>query len=157
MQNLITNEQVISLAFGDGEYISPSVVLASDISAAEYRYIIPIVGEQLYEELLKGSHATLLNDYVAPALAMAVRTMIQPSLNVRTGQAGLHIPSSARADTSTKGVTNALHKSLRLRRQTLLKRLSSYLMANGYRFPSYDVREDIMQKWRIDGGYVQSV
>ena len=83
--------------------------------------------------------------------------MIQPSLNVRTGQAGLHIPSSARADTSTKGVTNALHKSLRLRRQTLLKRLSNYLMANGYRFPSYDAGEDIMQKWRIDGGYVQSV
>ena len=155
MQNLITNEQVISLAFGDGEYISPSVVLASDISAAEYRYIIPIVGEQLYEELLKGSHATLLNDYVAPALAMAVRTMIQPSLNVRTGELGLYIPSSARSDTAIKTAVHTLHKSLRLRRQSLLKRLSNYLKRNASEFASYDAGNDIMQRCSIDGGYVQ--
>lgn len=157
MQNLITNEQVISLAFGDGEYISPSVILASDIASATHRYILPIVGEELYEEMLNGSHPTLFKDYVAPALAMAVRTMIQPALNVRTGQAGLHIPSSARADTSTKGVTNALHKSLRLRRQTLLRRLSDYLKEHTVQFTSYNADADIMQKCRINGGYVQSV
>jgi hypothetical protein len=155
MQNLITNEQVISLAFGDGEYVSPNVVHDSDIAAATYRYIIPIVGEKLYEEMVEGSHQTLLSDYVAPALAMAVRTMIQPALNVRTGQGGLVIPSSARADTSTRGVTNALHKSLRLRRQTLLRRLSDYLRSQATEFASYDVEGDIMQKCRINGGYIQ--
>ena len=101
MKNIITNEEVIELAFGDGEYVSPDVVGDADIAAAAIHYIIPVVGAELYEEMLEGSHPTLRNDFVAPALAMAVRTMIQPSLNVRTGQAGLHIPSSARADTST--------------------------------------------------------
>ena len=95
MKNLITNEQVISLAFGDGEYLSPEVVLDSDIASATEQYIIPVVGAQLCEEMLNGAQRTLLNDYVAPALAMAVRTMIQPALNVRTGQGGLYIPSSA--------------------------------------------------------------
>ena len=94
MQNVITNEQVIQLAFGDGEYLSPEVILVSDITTAEHRYILPLVGEELYKALLGGSYATLLNDYVAPALAMAVRTMIQPALNVCTGQAGLRISSS---------------------------------------------------------------
>lgn len=157
MKNLITNEQVIMLAFGDGEYLSPSVVLDADIASAAHRYIIPVVGAELYEAMLGGSHKALLDDFVAPALAMAVRTMIQPALNVRTGQAGLHIPSSARADTSTKGVTNALHKSLRLRRQALLRRLSDYLKEHATEFTEYDSGKDIMQKWRIDGGYVQSV
>lgn len=143
------------MAFSDGEYVSPEVVLDSDIASAAHRYIIPIVGEKLYEEMLEGSHPTLVSDFVAPALAMAVRTMIQPALNVRTGQAGLHIPSSARADTSTKGVTNALHKSLRLRRSALLRRLSDHLRDSASHFASYDAGSDIMQRCRIDGGYLQ--
>ena len=155
MKNLLTNEQVISLAFGDGEYLSPEVVLDSDIAAAEERYILPVVGERLYSELLKGSHPTLLNNFVAPALAMAVRTMIQPALNVRTGQGGLHISSSARSDTSIKSTTQALQKSLRQRRQTLLRRLSNHLREHTSEFSSYEVERDALQKCTIDGGYVQ--
>ena len=155
MKNLITNEQVIKLAFSDGEYVSPEVVLDSDIASAADRYIVPIVGTELYEEMLGGSHTTLLDDYVAPALAMAVRTMIQPSLNVRTGELGLYIPSSARSDTAIKTAVHTLHKSLRLRRQSLLKRLSNYLKRNASEFASYDAGNDIMQRCSINGGYVQ--
>ena len=155
MKNLITNEQVISLAFGDGEYLSPEVVLDADIASATSRYIIPVVGDELYEEMLNGSQKSLLDDYVAPALAMAVRTMIQPALNVRTGQGGLHIPSSARSDTSIKTTSQALQKSLYRRRHALLKRLSNYLKRNASKFPSYDANHDAMQKCAINGGYVQ--
>lgn len=155
MKNIITNEEVIELAFGDGEYVSPDVVGDADIAAAAIHYIIPVVGAELYEEMLEGSHPTLRNDFVAPALAMAVRTMIQPALNVRTGQGGLHIPSSARSDTSIKTTTLALQKSLCRRRQVLLRRLSNHLRNHPSEFPSYKANEDAMQKCRIDGGYVQ--
>jgi hypothetical protein len=156
MKNLITNEQVISLAFADGEYLSPEVVLDSDIATATSRYIIPIVGAELYEAMLNGSHQSLLDDFVAPALAMAVRTMIQPALNVRTGQTGLHISSSARSDSSTRSAVNALHKSLRLRRRELLRRLSNHLRNHQSEFASYDAGRDIMQRCAINGGYLQS-
>ena len=155
MKNLITNEQVIKLAFGDGEFLSPDVVLDSDIASATHRYIIPVVGAELCEAMLGGSHKTLLDDFVAPALAMAVRTMIQPALNVRTGQAGLSISSSLRSDSSTKSAIGSLQRSLRNRRQALLRRLSNYLKNNASEFPSYDVGKDAMQKCSIDGGYVQ--
>ena len=155
MKNLITNEQIISLAFGDGEYLSAEVIRDSDIASAAERYIIPVVGAEFYEEMLDGSHAALVEEYVAPALAMAVRTMIQPALNVRTGQTGLHIPTSARSDTSTKSATQALQKSLRLRRQSLLRRLSNYLKREASAFPSYNPNCDVLQNCRIDGGYVQ--
>lgn len=155
MKNLITNEQVISLAFGDGEYLSAGVIHDSDIASAAERYILPVVGAEFYKEMLDGSHAPLVEEYVAPALAMAVRTLIQPSLNVRTGQTGLHIPASMRADTSTKNAMQLLQKSLRLRRQSLLRRLSNYLKREASAFPSYNPNCDVMQKCRIDGGYVQ--
>ena len=155
MKNLITNEQVISLAFGDGEYLSPEVILDSDIALAEDRYIVPVVGAELHQALLDGSYPTLLDDFVAPALAMAVRTMIQPALNVCTGQAGLRISSSLRADSSTKSAMEMLQKSLRLRRQILLKRLSNYLKAHASQFPTYDAESDILQHCTIDGGYIQ--
>ena len=155
MKTLITNEQVISLSFGDGEYISPEVVLDSDIASATFRYIIPVVGAELYEALLNGSHRALLDDFVAPALAMAVRTMIQPALNVRTSQLGLRISSSLRADSSTKTAMESLQKSLRLRRQSLLKRLSNYLKNHASEFSEYKPNCDIMQKCSIDGGFVQ--
>lgn len=155
MKNVITNEQVISLAFGDGEYISPEVILDSDIALAADRHIIPVVGKELYQEMLNGSQSALLKDYVAPALAMAVRTIIQPALNVRTGQAGLSISSSLRSDSSTKSAINTLQRSLRNRRQALLRRLSNYLKNHASEFPSYEVSRDAMQRCSIDGGYVQ--
>jgi hypothetical protein len=105
--------------------------------------------------LLDGSYPTLLDDFVAPALAMAVRTMIQPALNVCTGQAGLRISSSLRADSSTKSAMEKLQKSLRLRRQILLKQLSNYLKAHAELFPTYDAECDILQHCTIDGGYIQ--
>lgn len=155
MKNLITNEQVISLAFGDGEYLSPEVVLDSDIVAAAEKYILPVVGEELYEEMLNGSHNSLVDNFVAPALAMAVRTMIQPALNVRTGQTGLHISSSMRADTSTKSAAQMLQKSLYARRQVLLKRLSNHLKRHASEFASYNPEKDVLQRCSINGGYVQ--
>ena len=155
MKNLITNEQVISLSFGDGEYLSPEVILDSDIVSAASRYIIPVVGAELYEALLDGSHRALLDDFVAPALAMAVRTMIQPALNVRTGQLGLQISSSLRADSSTKTAMHALQKSLRVRRQALLKRLSNHLKEHASEYPDYNPDNDVLQKCSIDGGFVQ--
>ncbi len=155
MKNLITNEQVISLAFGDGEYLAAEVVLDSDIASAAEQYILPVVGTKLYEEMVNGSQKSLLDDYVAPALAMAVRTMIQPALNVRTGQGGLYIPSSARSDTSIRSTSQALQRSLCRRRQALLRRLSNYLKRNASKFPSYNASHDAMQKCSINGGYVQ--
>ena len=144
------------MAFGDGEYLSPEVILVSDITAAEHRYILPLVGAELYQALLEGSYPTLLNDFVAPALAMAVRTTIQPSLNVRTGSAGLYIPASTRGDNASRSATQSLHKSLRMRRQTLLRRLSSHLAAHTSEFKEYDPKSDIMQKCTINGGFVQT-
>lgn len=156
MDTLITKEEVVALAFADGEYLSPDAIGESDIALAEHRYILPIVGDALYTELLGGMHPTLQSEYLLPALAMAVRSVVQPSLNVRTGQAGLIISTSLRADSSTKSAMSMLQRSINSRRRALLKRLSHYLKNHASEFPAYNARRDAMQRCSIDGGYVQT-
>ena len=156
MKTLIKNTDVIALAFGDGEYLSAEVVGEVDIAVAEERYIRPILGKALYEALLGGDYGTLCAEYVAPAVAMAVRTMIQPALNVRTGQAGLSISSSLRSDTASKSAIGELQRSLVKRRRALCRRLSNYLKIHASEFPEYDRRTDVLQHCVIDGGYIQS-
>lgn len=155
MKTLITPAQTIELAFHDGEYVSPAAVGESDIAAAEHRYIEPIIGTLLTEALAEGRYAELKNEYVAPALAMSVRTLVQRSLNVRTGQVGLSIPTGRGSDTALRSASDELQRTLRHRSRALLRRLSDYLAAHADEFPEYDPKRDAMQKCSIDGGIVQ--
>lgn len=155
MKTLITPAQAVALAFTDGEYVSPATVGEPDIAAAMHRYVLPVVGGSLADALAEGRYAALTEDYVAPALAMSVRTMIQRSLNVRTGQVGLSIPTGRGSDTALKSASDELQRSLARRRRALLRRLSDYLAAHAEEFPEYRPEEDAMQKCSIDGGFVQ--
>ncbi len=155
MKSLITPQKVVELAFGDGEYVADSAVSVADIASAEFCHIRPIVGKELYERLLDNAYPELVEEYVAPAIAMAVRTMIQPALNVRTGQTGLVMPSTAHASTASTAASEALLCSLRQRRQRLLARLACHLKENAERYPEYDAANDITNKCRIDGGFIQ--
>lgn len=155
MKTLITPAQAVALAFADGEYVSSATVGTPDIAAAMHRYVLPVIGCSLADALAEGRYAALTEDYVAPALAMSVRTMIQRSLNVRTGQVGLSIPTGRGSDTALKSASDELQRSLVRRRHALLRRLSDYLAAHAGEFPEYRPEEDAMQKCSIDGGFVQ--
>ena len=155
MQTLITPAQVVALAFADGEYISPEALLEADIAAASHSYIEPVAGRALCDALVAGRYPELLADYVAPALAMAVRTLLQRALNVRTGQMGLVVPDISGAQAAVQSAAAELQRSLTERRRLLLGRLSDYLAANEEQFPEYDASHDAMRKCRIYGGFVQ--
>jgi hypothetical protein len=114
-----------------------------------------VVGDALWEALLAGKYPSLVEEYVAPALAMAVRTLIQPALNVRTGQCGLSIAATYRSDSATKSATESLLRSLVKRRKALFQRLSEHLKTNAAEYVEYDVSRDALQKCSIYGGIVQ--
>ena len=54
MKTLITPEQVVALAYADGEYLPPEQITGADIAAAEERRIVPVVGRGLYGRLQIG-------------------------------------------------------------------------------------------------------
>ena len=117
MKTLITPSQAVALAFADGEYLAPEAITEADIAAAEHRYIEPVAGSALCEALAAGIYPALLADYVAPALAMAVRTMVQRALNVRTGQMGLSVPDCSGSQTAVQSAAAELQRSIVARRR----------------------------------------
>ena len=154
MKTLITPAQVVATAFGDGEYIAPEVIGEADIAAACHHYITPILGQTLHEALLGGAYPELLEDYVQPALAFAVRVSIQRSLNVRTGAMGLSAPHGGSSAVTT-AAADALQASLRRRARDLRKRLSDHLCRNAERYAEYNPKNDSMKNCSIYGGFIQ--
>ncbi len=129
--NLITPEEVYGLAYANvSEYTPVEVITENDITVAERRYLIPVVGDELYASLLAGSYSSLLDDYVAPALALFVREVIDA-------------PS---APASKAGLRRA---------RTMLKRLSDHLDDNSSSYAEYDEDTNILKRCRIHGGDIQ--
>ena len=155
MKTLITPQQTASLAFADGGYVAAEVISLHDIAAAEERYIVPVLGESLREALLEGRYAELLDDYVAPALAMAVRTMLQRALNVSTGQAGLVGPECEGATAASAAAADALQRSLVERRRALVRRLSAHLRSCSSAYPEYKPSRDAVQRCSLYGDIIQ--
>ena len=58
-QNITTPAEVIAIAFGDGEWLSPEAISTADITAATELWIRPIVGQALLDEVAKGGYAQL--------------------------------------------------------------------------------------------------
>ena len=155
MKTLITNTQVVELAFDGSEYISPQSITTADITAATARFIAPIVGERLLAALEQNRYPTLLDEFVLPALAMGVRVLVQPSLNVRLTTTGLTAPSSPTTSAATDTVSKELFRSLVVRLRQLYRRLSDHLNANALQYEEYDAEANPLNRYDIYGGVVQ--
>ena len=142
MNTLVTPLQVLKLAFGEGEYLPPEIIAEADIAGAEQRHIVPVVGRALYEKLLAGSYPDFRTEYLASPAALFTRAVLQPRLDVRTGQCG---------DTARRHLRRALLAQAR----TLLHRAAEHLRAHRDEFPEYDPENDIFNRCTTDGGFVQ--
>lgn len=154
MKTLITPRQVLELAFADGQLLPSNIVTASDIAAAEFRYLHPVLGKELYAELLEGGYPDLLADYAGPALAACVRADLQPTLDIRTGPYGSTAPKSDVGQPAENMQIEALHHVLRNRSRTLLRRLSDYLDDHAATIPEYVPSANILRRCSTEGGIV---
>ena len=153
MKCLITPEDVLKIAFCEAEYIRPTTISNTDIEVATNRYILPIVGHDLVVSLLNGQYPTLLEHYVAPALAFAVRHTVQPTLNLRTADSGLLSPRTENHTAPQQSAVEAYSTSIKSRMRELLCRLSDHL--NGGSYAEYNHKSNILNRCSIDGGFVQ--
>lgn len=153
MKCLITPEDVLKIAFCEAEYITPTTISNTDIVTATNRYILPIVGEELVVALLNGEYPTLLEQYVAPALAFAVRHTVQPTLNLRVADSGLLSPRTENHTTPQQSAVVSYATSIRSRMRELLARLSDHLDEAGY--AEYNPKSNILNRCSIDGGFIQ--
>ena len=155
MNTLVTPLQVLKLAFGEGEYLPPEIIAEADIAGAEQRHIVPVVGRALYEKLLAGSYPDFRTEYLASPAALFTRAVLQPRLDVRTGQCGTVAPKSAAYQPAGTQALRELQRSLRRQARTLLRRAAEHLHAHRDEFPEYDPENDILNRCTTDGGFVQ--
>ena len=155
MKTLITNNDVVALAFDGAEYVAPQSITAADIAAATARFITPIVGKPLFAAFCEGRYPDLPEEYVAPALAMGVRVTVQPSLNVRLTTAGLTAPSSTTSSPPSVEASAALANSLAKRLRYLCLRLSQHRDEGCEEYAEYDSDKNPLNRCCIYGGVVQ--
>lgn len=155
MKTIVDQSLVLSLAFGEAEHLSHNVVSSADIIVATERYITPILGQKLTDALKEGKYSDFVEEYVAPALAFAVRLVVQPAINLRLGDSGLVAPKGEAMQSPDGDAVKGLQRSLRVRTRQLLKRLSAFVEQNRAQFAEYDPKCNIFNRCAIDGGVVQ--
>ena len=156
MNTLVTPLQVLKLAFGEGEYLPPEIIAEADIAGAEQRHIVPVVGRALYEKLLAGSYPDFRTEYLASPAALFTRAVLQPRLDVRTGQCGTVAPKSAAYQPAGTQALRELQRSLRRQARTLLRRAAGHLDTHAAEFPEDDPHENILNRCTTDGNFVQT-
>lgn len=154
-EKIITPQEVISLAFTDGEYLAAEVIAAADISAAVERWILPVVGESLIKAVAAGAYEEFAAGYLKPTLAAYVRLEVQPRLNVATSQMGLTIPSTTHRKVADESMRRELMVALKRRAESLRRRMSRYLDAEAAEMPEYDPTKNVLKRSSCYGGFVQ--
>lgn len=154
-QNIITSAEVIATAFSDGEHIASGSITDIDIATSIEHWIAPITGRALLDAVCEGKYATLRNDYIAPAVALCTRLVVQPRLNVQTSQLGLTVPAGSSHKAADSKAREELQRALRHRAQSARKRLSAYLEQHAAEFKEYCSDDNILTRCSCDGGFVQ--
>jgi hypothetical protein len=155
MAELITAEEVIAIAFTDGQYIDAGVIAQCDIDAAIERWVVPVVGRALLEAVAEGKYEELREHYLKPVIALYTRQQVQPRLNVSTSQAGLSVVTTSSRKAADEAARRELQRSLKARAKFLRQRLEEYLDEHKAELTEYNEKQNILKRCRCDGGFVQ--
>ena len=155
MNTLITPAQALRRAFTPDEPLPPATIDEAAVAAAEHRYIVPVIGTALHEKLLSGAHTEFRDGYLAAPIALFVRLLVQPRLDIRTGQCGTTAPKGSSGQPAADPPLRAQPQALRTEARTLLRRASEYLSDHRDEFPEYDPARDILKRCSTDGCLVQ--
>ncbi|MFR7603253.1 MAG: hypothetical protein ACLUYV_05690 [Alistipes shahii] len=90
-----------------------------------------------------------------PRQPFFTRAVLQPRLDVRTGQCGTTAPKSAHAQPAGDTARRHPRRALLAQARTLLHRAAEHLRAHRDEFPEYDPENDIFNRCTTDGGFVQ--
>lgn len=154
MENLISPEEVASMAFAPLDHITTDDINPLTIACAQERFIVPILGEAMIEALLRGDYADLADKWVCPALALYTRALMMPALALRTSAAGVVKSGNQYLDAATENELRSLRRSTLAQATTLLRKAVARIESAPDHYPEYDPRMNIWRRCRIDGGVV---
>lgn len=151
MKTLISAEKIAPLIFTRDEPYGTVTITATDIAEAESHYLLPIVGNELYNAMLSGGYTELVDEYVAPMVAAWVRYIIEPHLTTRCCITHSERNITIAMNENSKRVLRAL----RDKAATLSCRLSDHLNANSAEYVEYNPSENPLNRCFIYGDIIQ--
>lgn len=142
------------MAFAPLDRVTPEDVNQLTISVAQQRFVSPVLGDAMVEAMIGGSYSELVEELIAPALALYTRVLMMPSLALRTSAAGVVKGSSDYLDAATENDLRSLRRTTLAQATTLLRKAVSQIESSPELYPEYDPRQNIWRRCRIDGGVV---
>lgn len=152
----MTPAQVAAIAYADTDRSDLSGITEELILLVSEERLVPVIGRALYESLAENRYGELMTEYVAPALAYGVRLRTLPTDNVRCSRFGTLAPNPEGWTAAGDEALGAVRTEVRQRASGFLRRLSEYLAAHGDAFPEYDAENDVMNRCRIHGDFIQT-
>ena len=149
MKTLVTAERAYALAFSTEEPYSASAITEADIVEAESRYLMPIVGEELYNAM--ATYATLKAEYVEPMLAAWVRYIVEPHLATRC----CTCYAEGRVTEAVNDHTERVLRALKEKAVALTRRLSDHLNSHSADYAEYNPKTNPLNRCFIYGNIVQ--
>ena len=151
---LISPAEVVDLAFGGGGNLRPEDVSEATIVAAQRKYLLPVLGEALLEEMIDGSHGDLVEEFIKPSLALYVKRLLLPSLAAKVGVVGVvRYVGEGYAEVDEK----TLHRLMRRTKadaDVVLDAAVDYVELHPELFPNYVAINNIRNGINIDSGIV---
>jgi hypothetical protein len=150
MKSVVTPEQVIELAFVPDGMVTRSKITLMDIALAESRYLLPLIGEALYDALLAGRYEMLCEEYVVPMVAAWTRYVAEPLMVERIGRG--YDDNYTQADNDAR---EEVILSLRRNAAGFSQRLTDYLNEHCDEFVEYNPADNPLNHCILYGGIVQ--
>ena len=137
------------MAFSTEEPYSASVITETDIAEAESRYLMPVVGEELYNVVAK--YSTLKSEYVEPMVAAWVRYIVELHLATRC----CTCYAEGRVTEAVNDHTECVLRALREKAVALTRRLSDHLNSHSVDYVEYNPKTNPLNRCFIYGNIVQ--
>lgn len=141
----------MSLAFASEEPYDASIITTLDIVEAESKFLIPIVGERLYDAMAAGKYANLVEEYAKPMVAAWVRYLIEPLIATRL----CHIHGDGNITEAENDHSQRAQQALHTKAITLTRRLSTHLNSNCNVYAEYNPNLNPLNRCFIYGNLIQ--
>ena len=136
MEHLITSDEVITYVFIGEEKIKAAHIKSTAIDVAEKRFIIPLIGQDLFDAVKGGSYADLLA-MIKPCLAYFVRYVVLPDISISVNNMGIMHNSTDYASSVTNEDKRVLRQTALDNAQSLLDSIVHYLNDNYEDYPEF--------------------
>lgn len=111
--------------------------------------------EQPSARLLAGDCADFRQNYLAAPLALYTRLLLQPRLDIRTGQSGTTAPKTSWGQPADDEALHRRRHALHGEARALLRRAVEYIETHRDEFPEYRPEKNTLNRCSTDGGFVQ--